>query len=194
MIMQEIKTQRERMEHSKAEFNRVLLENSSTDDLYQAILEWEFAFSLDLYGYYDQDYLEDIHEIISQNGRPDLSDKLVINVSSVPEVRGYCICGKHNLRSVYYIKNKYNDTVLPTGRECIKKTFKDGSILENIDFIDKCLNKYKDYYKKKFKKLEKQYKNLEEQYNILKKKFEDAGFTQQLLFDNIRKQYHNYRK
>lgn len=191
MIIQEIKTQKDRIDQGRPKFNKVLLENSSSDDLYQAILEWDFSYEIDVYGNFEDDYIDDIHEIIASNGHPELADKLVINVYN--SGRGHCICDQRNLITVYYIKNIYNGTVLPTGRECIKKTFKDGSIVENIDFIDKCLNKHKDFYKKKYKNLEKQYKKLEEKYKELEEKYRKAGLIQEEIFTLVKKQRNTYK-
>lgn len=189
--MEEIKTQKDRIDQGRPKFNKVLLENSSSDDLYQAILEWKFAYSIDVYGNFDDDYIDDIREIIASNGHPELADTISVNVYNIS--KGQCICGKNDLSRVYYIKNIYNGTVLPTGSECVKKTFKDGSITETIKFLDKCFNKHKDFYKKKYKNLEKQYKKLEEKYKELEEKYRKSGSIQEEIFTLIKKQRNTYK-
>ena len=72
----------------------------------------------------------------------DRFDKLEINYYEGSY--GSCICGQNNLRYVYYIQNKINKTVLPTGSDCINKVFPDGSILkEDILLLDKILKRSK---------------------------------------------------
>lgn len=93
--------------------------------------------------YYSYDIDVDImKEILINEGRSDIIDKVKLN--EYGDGYGSCICGKHNLRRVYYIQNKINKTVLPTGSDCINKVFPDGSITkESILFMDKILNRSK---------------------------------------------------
>ena len=135
-----MKTQKERIDTGRQAFNDEIIRCSESDNIYEAILEWEFTWGID---YYSRDIDIDImKEILINEGRSDIVDKVKIN--EYGDGYGSCICGKHNLRRVYYIQNKINKTVLPTGSDCINKVFPDGSITkENILFMDKILNRSK---------------------------------------------------
>jgi len=50
------------------------------------------------------------------------------------EREGYCICG-HDIKNIYYIKNKYNNTTLPVGKDCIKN-FLGDKINADLDEIE----------------------------------------------------------
>ena len=135
-----MRTQKERIDKGRKIFNDTLVEYSVSDNIYEAILEWEFTWTMDYYSYdIDVDIMK---EILINEGRSDIADKVKLN--EYGGGYGSCICGKHNLRRVYYIQNKINKTVLPTGSDCINKVFPDGSITkEDILFMDKILNRSK---------------------------------------------------
>lgn len=135
-----MRTQKERLDKGRQAFNDEIIRCSESDNLYEAILEWEFTWMID---YYSRDIDVDImKEILINEGRSDIADKVKLN--EYGDGYGSCICGKHNLRRVYYIQNKINKTVLPTGSDCINKVFPDGSITkEAILFMDKILNRSK---------------------------------------------------
>lgn len=135
-----MKTQKERIDKGRQTFNDEIIRCSESDNIYEAILEWEFTWGVDYYSYdIDVDIMK---EILINEGRYDIVDKVKLN--EYGDGYGSCICGKHNLRRVYYIQNKINKTVLPTGSDCINKVFPDGSITkESILFMDKILNRSK---------------------------------------------------
>ena len=135
-----MRTQKERIDKGRQTFNDEIIRCSESDNIYEAILEWEFTWEID---YYSRDIDIDImKEILVNEGRSYIVDKVKIN--EYGDGYGSCICGKHNLRRVYYIQNKINKTVLPTGSDCINKVFPDGSITkEDILFMDKILNRSK---------------------------------------------------
>ena len=153
-------TQKERIDNGRQTFNDEIIRCSESDNLYEAILEWEFTWKMDYYSYdIDVDIMK---EILINEGRSDIADKVKLN--EYGDGYGSCICGKHNLRRVYYIQNKINKNVLPTGSDCIKKVFPDGSITkENILFIDKIL----DRSKRSVKKIREENKNLKVENNVL---------------------------
>ena len=140
-----MRTQKERIDKGRKIFNDTLVEYSVSDNIYEAILEWEFTWKMDYYSYdIDVDIMK---EILINEGRSDIADKVKLN--EYGGGYGSCICGKHNLRRVYYIQNKINKTVLPTGSDCINKVFPDGSITkESILFMDKILDRSKRNVKK----------------------------------------------
>lgn len=135
-----MKTQKERIDKGRQAFNDEIIRCSESDNIYEAILEWEFTWGIDYYSYdIDVDIMK---EILINEGRSDIVDKVKLN--EYGDGYGSCICGKHNLRRVYYIQNKINKTILPTGSDCINKVFPDGSITkESILFMDKILNRSK---------------------------------------------------
>lgn len=140
-----MKTQKERIDNGRKKFNDTLVEYSESDNLYEAISEWEFNWKIDYY-LHDID-IDIMKEIIINEGRSDIADKVKLN-EYVGDY-GSCICGKHNLRRVYYIQNKINKNVLPTGSDCVIKVFPDGSITkEDILFMDKILDRSKRSVKK----------------------------------------------
>ena len=148
-----MKTQKERIDKGRQTFNDEIIRCSESDNIYEAILEWEFTWEMDYYSYdIDVDIMK---EILINEGRSDIVDKVKLNEYGAGY--GSCICGKHNLRRVYYIQNKINKTVLPTGSDCINKVFPDGSITkEAILFMDKIL----DRSKRNVKEIKKQNKVL----------------------------------
>ena len=148
-----MKTQKERIDKGRQTFNDEIIRCSESDNIYEAISEWEFTWEID---YYSRDIDIDImKEILVNEGRSYIVDKVKIN--EYGDGYGSCICGKHNLRRVYYIQNKINKTVLPTGSDCIKKVFPDGSITKgDILFMDKIL----DRSKRSVKKIREENKNL----------------------------------
>lgn len=166
--LSEEKTQKERIDKGRQAFNDEIIRCSESDNIYEAILEWEFTWKMD---YYSRDIDIDImKEILINEGRSDIVDKVKIN--EYGGGYGSCICGKHNLRRVYYIQNKINKTVLPTGSDCINKVFPDGSITkEDILFMDKILNRSKRSVKKireENKALKTENKNLKTENKSLK--------------------------
>lgn len=121
-----IKTQKERIDKGRQTFNDEIIRCSESDNIYEAILEWEFIYKVDCYSdACDYDIIT-INEELIDAGRSDMTDKAKINFKG-SDGYGSCICGKNNLRSVYYIQNKITKTVLPTGSDCINKVFPDGS-------------------------------------------------------------------
>ena len=155
-----MKTQKERIDKGRQAFNDEIIRCSESDNIYEAILEWEFTWEMDYYSYdIDVDIMK---EILINEGRSDIADKVKLN--EYGGGYGSCICGKHNLRRVYYIQNKINKTVLPTGSDCINKVFPDGSITkESILFMDKIL----DRSKRNVKKIRKQNEVLKSENMVL---------------------------
>ena len=155
-----MKTQKERIDNGRQAFNDEIIRCSESDNIYEAILEWEFTWEMDYYSYdIDVDIMK---EILINEGRSDIADKVKLN--EYGGGYGSCICGKHNLRRVYYIQNKINKTVLPTGSDCINKVFPDGSITkESILFMDKIL----DRSKRNVKKIRKQNEVLKSENMVL---------------------------
>ena len=126
-------------------------------------------------------------EILINEGRSDITDKVKLN--EYEGGYGSCICGKHNLRRVYYIQNKINKNVLPTGSDCINKVFPDGSITkEDILFMDKILIRSKRNVKeirKQNKVLKSENKTLKNEIkNLLKEIKEDNSLIKDLKDDN----------
>ena len=155
-----MRTQKERLDKGRQTFNDEIIRCSESDNLYEAILEWEFTWETDYYSYdIDVDIMK---EILINEGRSDIADKVKLN--EYGDGYGSCICGKHNLRRVYYIQNKINKNVLPTGSDCINKVFPDGSITkEDILFMDKII----DRSKRSVKKIIEENKNLKVENNEL---------------------------
>ena len=140
-----MRTQKERIDKGRKIFNDTLVEYSVSDNIYEAILEWEFTWKMDYYSYdIDVDIMK---EILINEGRSDIADKVKLN--EYGGGYGCCICGQNNLRYVFYIQNKLNKNVLHTGSDCINKVFPDGSITkESILFMDKILDRSKRNVKK----------------------------------------------
>lgn len=181
------KTQKERIDKGRQAFNDEIIRCSESDNIYEAILEWEFTWRMD---YYSHDIDIDImKEILINEGRSDIVDKVKIN--EYGGGYGSCICGKNNLRRVYYIQNKINKTVLPTGSDCINKVFPDGSITkEDILFMDKILNRSKRSFKKireENKNLKTENKNLLEENKKLKSKIEENRISEEIKSITINK-------
>lgn len=155
-----IKTQKERIDKGRQAFNDEIIRCSESDNIYEAILEWEFTWEID---YYSRDIdIDIVKEILIDEGRSDIVVKVKIN--EYGDGYGSCICGKNNLRYVYYIQNKINKTVLPTGSDCINKVFPDGSITKkDILFMDKILKRSK----RSVKKIREENKSLENENKVL---------------------------
>ena len=133
-------TQKERIDNGRKKFNDTLVEYSESDNIYEAISEWEFIYKVYCYSYDSDEKF--IKELLKKASNSDRFDKLKINYYEGSY--GSCICGQNNLRYVYYIQNKITKTVLPTGSDCINKVFPDGSILkEDILLLDKILKSSK---------------------------------------------------
>ena len=133
-------TQKERIDNGRKKFNDTLVEYSESDNIYEAISEWEFIYKVYCYSYDGDEKF--IKELLKKASNSDRFDKLEIKYYEGSY--GSCICGQNNLRYVYYIQNKINKTVLPTGSDCINKVFPDGSILkEDILLLDKILKRSK---------------------------------------------------
>ena len=163
-----MKTQKERIDKGRQTFNDEIIRCSESDNIYEAILEWEFTCEVDCYSY-ECDYdIDNIKENLIDAGRPDIAYKVSINFK---EYSGYgsCICGKNNLRYVYYIQNKINKTVLPTGSDCIKKVFPDGQVFNDILLLDKILKSSK----RSVKKIREENKNLKTENKELKSKIDE---------------------
>lgn len=157
-----IKTQKERIDKGRQAFNDEIIRCSESDNLYEAILEWEFTGELDHYSRDSVIDIDNIKENLIDAGRPDMADKLVIN--EYADDYGSCICGKNNLRKVFYIQNKINKTVLPTGSDCIFKVFPDGSITKkDILLLDKIIKSSE----RSVKKIREENKNLKTENKVL---------------------------
>ena len=175
-----IKTQKERIDKGRQAFNDEIIRCSESDNIYEAILEWEFTCEVDCYSY-ECDYdIDNIKENLIDAGRPDIAYKVSINFKGYSG-SGSCICGKNNLIYVYYIQNKINKTVLPTGSDCIKKVFPDGQVFNDILLLDKILKSSK----RSVKKIREENKNLKnENKNLLK---ENKAKTDNINEDNLKK-------
>lgn len=157
-----IKTQKERIDKGRQTFNDEIIRCSESDNLYEAILEWEFTGELDHYSRDSVIDIDNIKENLIDAGRHDMADKLVIN--EYGDDYGSCICGKNNLRKVFYIQNKINKTVLPTGSDCIFKVFPDGSITKkDILLLDKIIKSSE----RSVKKIREENKNLKTENKVL---------------------------
>ena len=163
-----IKTQKERIDNGRQAFNDEIIRCSESDNLYEAILEWEFTCEVDCYSN-ECDYdIDNIIENLIDAGRPDIAYKVSINFKGYSGY-GSCICGKNNLRYVYYIQNKINKTVLPTGSDCIKKVFPDGKVFNDILLLDKIIKSSK----RSVKKIREENKNLKTENKELKSKIDE---------------------
>ena len=175
-----IKTQKERIDKGRQAFNDEIIRCSESDNIYEAILEWEFTCEVDCYSY-ECDYdIDNIKENLIDAGRSDIAYKVSINFKGYGG-SGNCICGKNNLRYVYYIQNKINKTVLPTGSDCIKKVFPDGQVFNDILLLDKILKSSK----RSVKKIREENKNLKnENKNLLKENKELKSKIDELILEN----------
>ena len=163
-----MKTQKERIDKGRQAFNDEIIRCSESDNLYEAILEWEFTCEVDCYSN-ECDYdIDNIIENLIDAGRPDIAYKVSINFKGYSGY-GSCICGKNNLRYVYYIQNKINKTVLPTGSDCIKKVFPDGKVFNDILLLDKIIKSSK----RSVKKIREENKNLKTENKELKSKIDE---------------------
>lgn len=159
-------TQKERIDNGRKKFNDTLVEYSESDNIYEAILEWEFIYKVDCYSYDGDEKF--IKELLKNASNSDRFDKLEINYYE--DGYGSCICGQNNLRYVFYIQNKLNKNVLPTGSDCINKVFPDGSILkEDILLLDKILKSSK----RSVTKIREENKNLKTENKELKSKIDE---------------------
>ena len=165
-------SQKERIDKGRQAFNDEIIRCSESDNIYEAILEWEFTWEMDYYSYdIDVDIMK---EILINEGRSDIADKVKLN--EYGDGYGSCICGKHNLRRVFYIQNKINKTVLPTGSDCIKKVFPDGQVFNDILLLDKIIKSSKRSVKKireENKNLLTENKNLKTENKELKSKIDE---------------------
>ena len=101
-----IKTQKERIDKGRQTFNDEIIRCSESDNIYEDILEWEFTGEVDCYSN-ECDYdIITIQERLIDAGRPDMAYKVSINFKGYGG-SGSCICGKNNLRYVFYIQNHY---------------------------------------------------------------------------------------
>ena len=72
-----MKTQKERIDKGRQAFNDEIIRCSESDNIYEAISEWEFTWGID---YYSRDIDIDImKEILVNEGRSDIVDKVKIN-------------------------------------------------------------------------------------------------------------------
>ena len=184
-----MKTQKERIDKGRQAFNDEIIRCSESDNIYEAILEWEFTCEVDCYSNEcDYDIVNIIENLIDA-GRPDLAYKVSINFKG-DSGSGNCICGKNNLRYVYYIQNKINKTVLPTGSDCIKKVFPDGQVFNDILLLDKIIKSSKRSVKKireENKNLKTENKNLLEENKKLKSKIEENRISEEIKSITINK-------
>ena len=183
------KTQKERIDKGRQAFNDEIIRCSESDNIYEAILEWEFTCEVDCYSN-ECDYdIDNIKENLIDAGRPDIAYKVSINFKGYSG-SGNCICGKNNLRYVYYIQNKINKTVLPTGSDCIKKVFPDGQVFNDILLLDKIIKSSKRSVKKireENKNLKTENKNLLEENKKLKSKIEENRISEEIKSITINK-------
>lgn len=184
-----IKTQKERIDKGRQAFNDEIIRCSEFDNIYEAILEWEFTCEVDCYSY-ECDYdIDNIKENLIDAGRSDIAYKVSINFKGYGG-SGNCICGKNNLRYVYYIQNKINKTVLPTGSDCIKKVFPDGQVFNDILLLDKILKSSKrsvNKIREENKNLKTENKNLLEENKKLKSKIEENRISEEIKSITINK-------
>lgn len=184
-----IKTQKERIDKGRQAFNDEIIRCSESDNIYEAILEWEFTCEVDCYSY-ECDYdIDNIKENLIDAGRSDIAYKVSINFKGYGG-SGNCICGKNNLRYVYYIQNKINKTVLPTGSDCIKKVFPDGQVFNDILLLDKILKSSKrsvNKIREENKNLKTENKNLLEENKKLKSKIEENRISEEIKSITINK-------
>ena len=184
-----MKTQKERIDKGRQAFNDEIIRYSESDNIYEAILEWEFTCEVDCYSN-ECDYdIVNITENLIDAGRPDLAYKVNINFKGYGG-SGSCICGKNNLIYVYYIQNKINKTVLPTGSDCIKKVFPDGQVFNDILLLDKIIKSSKRSVKKireENKNLKTENKNLLEENKKLKSKIEENRISEEIKSITINK-------
>lgn len=184
-----IKTQKERIDKGRQAFNDEIIRCSESDNIYEAILEWEFTCEVDCYSH-ECDYdIITIKEKLLDAGRPDMAYKVNINFKGYGGC-GSCICGQHNLRYVFYIQNKINKTVLHTGSDCIFKVFPDGQVFNDILLLDKILKSSKRSVKKireenkslkaENKSLKNENKNLLEENKKLKSKIEENRISEEI--------------
>ena len=183
------KTQKERIDKGRQAFNDEIIRCSESDNIYEAILEWEFTCEVDCYSN-ECDYdIDNIKENLIDAGRPDIAYKVSINFKGYSG-SGNCICGKNNLRYVYYIQSKINKTVLPTGSDCIKKVFPDGQVFNDILLLDKIIKSSKRSVKKireENKNLKTENKNLLEENKKLKSKIEENRISEEIKSITINK-------
>ena len=184
-----MRTQKERIDKGRQAFNDEIIRCSESDNIYEAILEWEFTCEVDCYSNEcDYDIVNIIENLIDA-GRPDLAYKVSINFKG-DSGSGNCICGKNNLIYVYYIQNKINKTVLPTGSDCIKKVFPDGQVFNDILLLDKIIKSSKRSVKKireENKNLLTENKNLLEENKKLKSKIEENRISEEIKSITINK-------
>ena len=182
-----MKTQKERIDKGRQAFNDEIIRCSESDNLYEAILEWEFTCEVDCYSNEcDYDIVNIIENLIDA-GRPDLAYKVSINFKGYSG-SGSCICGKNNLIYVYYIQNKINKTVLPTGSDCIKKVFPDGQVFNDILLLDKIIKSSK----RSVKKIREENKNLKTENKELKSKIDELENylkSEEEFSENVRKSF-----
>ena len=182
-----MKTQKERIDKGRQAFNDEIIRCSESDNIYEAILEWEFTCEVDCYSNEcDYDIVNIIENLIDA-GRPDLAYKVSINFKGYSG-SGSCICGKNNLIYVYYIQNKINKTVLPTGSDCIKKVFPDGQVFNDILLLDKIIKSSK----RSVKKIREENKNLKTENKELKSKIDELENylkSEEEFSENVRKSF-----
>ena len=182
-----MRTQKERIDNGRQAFNDEIIRCSESDNLYEAILEWEFTCEVDCYSNEcDYDIVNIIENLIDA-GRPDLAYKVSINFKGYSG-SGNCICGKNNLIYVYYIQNKINKTVLPTGSDCIKKVFPDGQVFNDILLLDKIIKSSK----RSVKKIREENKNLKTENKELKSKIDELENylkSEEKFSENVRKSF-----
>ena len=182
-----MKTQKERIDKGRQAFNDEIIRCSESDNIYEAILEWEFTCEVDCYSN-ECDYdIDNIKENLIDAGRPDIAYKVSINFKG-DSGSGNCICGKNNLRYVYYIQNKINKTVLPTGSDCIKKVFPDGQVFNDILLLDKIIKSSK----RSVTKIREENKNLKTENKELKSKIDELENylkSEEKFSENVRKSF-----
>lgn len=181
-----IKTQKERIDKGRQAFNDEIIRCSESDNIYEAILEWEFTCLVDCYSdECDYDIIT-IKQKLIDAGRSDMACKVNINFKGYGG-SGSCICGKHNLRYVFYIKNNKNNNFLQTGSDCIMKVFPNGSVLEDILLLDKILKSSKRSLKKireENKALKTENKSLKNENKELKSKIDELILENESKTDN----------
>ena len=179
---QTMMTQKERIDNGRQTFNDEIIRCSESDNIYEAISEWIFIYKVDCYSYDGDEKF--IKELLKNASNSDRFDKLEINYYE--DCYGSCICGQNNLRYVFYIQNKINKTVLPTGSDCIKKVFPDGQVFNDILLLDKIIKSSK----RSVKKIREENKNLKTENKELKSKIDELENylkSEEEFSENVRK-------
>lgn len=155
--MEDYRTQKEIIDKGRKQFNDTIVKYSISDNIYEAILEWNVVYKVDLYTedeYIENKFVKDVKRNLINGGYENIANEIQITFHYGE--RGSCICGQKNLRYVYYIKNTNTLKILNVGSDCVKKTFPDGSVTDEISIINSAIKKSARDYKSEINKLKKQ--------------------------------------